>query len=161
MAEFIRVLQCFTCKTLEVLPDYEGDPRNDGFLERASEPHNRGEHLGNLLRIDKKDWDVESTRKQVIEKIWESSGHSGFDPSYYETKDQFTYDAHVCFQRHNRNPDCSDYKSDRMIIRPDTAAERKAAGLNPKHRAGIHLCNFCPVHSRYRAAQFDKNGSRN
>lgn len=157
--EYIRVLQCFSCKTLEVLPDYEGHPDGDEFLRKASEVHNRGGHLGNLLRVDRRDWDTPSTRDQLVEKIWESSGHSGFDPTFYATKDQYTYDAAVCYQKHNRPERCGDYKSDRMKLMPDTAAERKAAGLG-KFQSNVFLCQFCSQHAVWRSDQYDKLGLR-
>ena len=39
---------------------------------------------------------------------------------------------------------CPDYKSDRKELKPDTAKERKDAGLGAT-KTKIHLCDFCPV----------------
>jgi hypothetical protein len=37
--------------------------------------------------------------------------------------------------------------SDKMKILADSRAERKDLGLDPKTRASIKLCQFCPYHS--------------
>jgi hypothetical protein len=48
---------------------------------------------------------------------------------------------------HGRTSNCDDYMSDKMKILADSRAERKDLGLDPKTRASIKLCQFCPYHS--------------
>ena len=36
----IRLLYCYNCKTIEELPDFEGNPDDDVFLELLIEKHN-------------------------------------------------------------------------------------------------------------------------
>lgn len=151
MAEHIRLLQCITCKSLEELPDYEGNPDHDFLLQALVKNHkfpDGNEHFGHLHKVEKKFWDSPSTRASIEAQIREKSGHTGFNAEYYATKNTFQEDAHSCFAAHNRNPACSDYKTDSKRLTPGTAAERKAAGL-PKYRSpkDAYLCQFCPVHS--------------
>jgi hypothetical protein len=164
--ESIRLLQCLDCRTLEELPDYEGDPRQDFLLEALVKRHrfpSGTEHRGHLHKIEKKHWDSPSTRASIEAQIREKSGHTGFDAEYYATKNTFQDDAHSCFAKHGRNPNCSDYKTTSKRLTPSTAAERKAAGL-PKYSSpqDTFLCNFCPVHSlvvtaaRKKAGLYDK-----
>jgi hypothetical protein len=165
MAEHVRLLQCNTCKTLEELPDYEGDPKRDFLLEALLKAHrfpDGNEHFGHLHRVDKSHWDVPSTRATIEAQIREKSGQTGFNAEYYATKNTFQEDAHACFRAHNRNPDCSDYKTDSKRLTPGTAAERKAAGL-PKYRSAsdVYTCNFCPVHSLVVTAARKKAGLYN
>lgn len=147
MAEYTRLLLCKDCGTLEELPDYEGDPSRDFLLETLVQKHpNHTAHP--LMKVESKHWNVASTRATIIEQIRERTGHTGFDTTFYTAKATFQEDALQCFQRHNRNPACSDYKSSSKMLTPNTAAERKAAGL-PKYRSAQdkYLCEFCPVHS--------------
>lgn len=160
--EHIRLLQCLDCKSLEELPDYEGDPRGDFLLEALLKPHkfpDGNEHRGHLHKVEKKHWDSPATRKSIEAQIREKSGHTGLDPDYYATKNTFQEDAHRCFAAHNRNPACSDYKTDSKRLTPGTAAERKAAGL-PKYRSprDMYVCHFCPVHSMVVTAAREKAG---
>lgn len=157
--EFVRLLQCRECKTLEVVPDYEGPPEYDFLLEKLAAPHRRGGHLGDLFKVPESEWKLPSRRAEIEQRIWNETGFTGFDSAYYATRDTFREDALGCFQLHNRNPDCSDYHSDQKRLTPGTAAERKAAGL-PKFHAVVdrYLCDFCPVHSLVRAKQFRKLG---
>lgn len=164
MAEQVRLLQCNTCKSLEMLPDYEGDPRGDVLLETLVSRHvfpDGSRHFGNLHRLEKRHWDTESTRKEITAKIREESGHTGFDLSFYEAKATFQDDAFVCWAQHNRNPYCNDYKSDSKELKPDTSTDRKAAGIEKYHASGgarRYLCEFCPVDSLVKQAARKKAG---
>jgi hypothetical protein len=159
--EFVRILQCKSCKSLEQVPDVANKATADIVLNTVVVPHDDKGHpyALRLYRIEKKHWDSPSTRQEVIKRIQEESGVTGLDASFYTTRDTLTADAHTCFQQHNRNPDCGDYKHDSKRLKPDTAAERKAANL-PKYRAtkDVYLCEFCPVHSKWRSAQYKKYG---
>jgi hypothetical protein len=147
MAEHVRLLLCKTCGSLEELPDYEGDPSRDFLLEALVQKH--PDHIAHpLMRVEKKHWDSPSTRDSIIAKIRENTGHTGFDPAFYNAKNTFQEDAHECWKKHLRNPGCNDYKTASKRLTPDTAAERKAAGL-PKYRSpqDRFLCEFCVVHT--------------
>ncbi len=160
--EHVRLLLCKTCGTMEELPDYEGRPEGDFLLQTLVERH--PDHIAHpMLRVEKKHWDSPSTREAIIAQIRENTGHTGLDPAFYNAKNTFQEDAHACWKAHLRNPGCNDYMSSSKRLTPDTAAERKAAGL-PKYRSpkDVYLCTFCPVHSlvvteaRKRAGMYDK-----
>jgi hypothetical protein len=158
MAEHIRLLLCKTCGSLEELPDYEGDPSRDFLLEALVQKH--PDHIAHpLMRVEKKFWDSPSTRDSIIAKIRENTGHTGFDPAFYNAKNTFQEDAHACWTKHLRNPGCNDYKTASKRLTPDTAVERKAAGL-PKYRSpqDRYLCEFCPVHTLVVQAAREKAG---
>lgn len=158
MAEEIRLLMCFTDGTLEELPDYKGDPRGDTLLDILTERHkfpDGSRHFGQVLRVEKKHWENKSTRRAIENQIRESKGHSGLDTSFYESKNTFQEDAMKCFSDHNRNPRCSDYKSDKKRLSPGTAADRKKLGLGPSS-IKTYLCDFCPVKSIVQMAHYDK-----
>uniref|UniRef100_A0AAU3I9Z9 Uncharacterized protein n=1 Tax=Streptomyces sp. NBC_01393 TaxID=2903851 RepID=A0AAU3I9Z9_9ACTN len=158
MSEHVRLLLCKTCGSLEDLPDYEGDPSRDYLLEALVQKH--PDHVAHpLMRVEKKHWDIKSTRDSIIAKIRENTGHTGLDPAFYNAKSAFQEDAHTCWQKHLRNPGCNDYKTASKRLTPDTAAERKAAGL-PKYRSAQdrYLCEFCPVHSLVVQAAREKAG---
>jgi hypothetical protein len=165
MADKLRLLQCLTCKTLEEVEYYEGNPEHDFLLNRLLERHkfpDGSEHFGHLHVVDAKDWAVQSYREGIEKEIREKSGHTGFSPEYYATKNTFQEDALTCWQKHLRNPACNDYKDDSKRLTPGTAAERKAAGLpsldrSPRDR---YLCDFCPVHSLVKAVAYTKAGLR-
>ncbi|MDX3260749.1 hypothetical protein PV336_16130 [Streptomyces sp. MI02-2A] len=165
MAEHVRLLQCLDCKTLEELPDYQGDPRGDHLLEVMVQGHkfpSGTEHRGHLHRVEKKHWDSPTTRATIEAQIREKSGHTGLDPNFYAAKNTFQEDAMSCWKAHQRNPGCSDYKTASKQLTPGTAAERKAAGL-PKYRSAQDrfLCEFCPVHSLVVQAARKKAGLYN
>ena len=155
MAEKVRLLLCFECGTLEQLADYDGNPDLDWELNYLIEPHSfpSGEkHPGQLMNVEKKHWDNKSTRREIENKIRESRGHTGFDTSFYEAKETLKEDALVCFGKHNRNPGCPDYRSEKKRLSAGTNAERREIGLSP-HRSDQFLCSYCPVHSLVMAAK--------
>ena len=57
----------------------------------------------------------------------------------------------TCYSDHMRpKGQCPDYKSDKKLLKPETNAERKEAGLEKYERTGgpkVYLCDFCPVKS--------------
>ena len=158
MTEQVRLLLCHDCKSLEELPDYQGDPRGDILLTVLTDRHESAgiKHRGQLLRVDKKHWDSPSTKRAIENQIRESAGHTGLDTEFYATKNTFQEDALKCWEKHLRNPACGDYRSDKMILRPGTKADRKAAGL-PESTMKTWLCSFCPVHSLVQQAKNEKN----
>lgn len=151
--ENIRLLACSVCKTIEEIPDYEGRPEGDHLLTKSLEKHGPREnrHFGQLFKVSKEQWDnpnlKQEVAKQIANKLTAGEGE-GLGSEFYEIKDQFSEDAMTCWAQHNRTKSCGDYKSDKKRLTPDTADERRQAGLPQLGREkDIFLCQFCPVHS--------------
>lgn len=161
MAEEIRILRCDQCRTLEELPDYQGDPNRDHVLDALiRQKHTEGSgltHLGQLMKVDKQHWDSPATRKEILRQL--SVKTTGFDPETYKADEGFRADAMACWRKHLRVVECSDYKSTEKRLTPNTAKERKEAGL-PKYRAeqDVYLCDFCPAKSVVQHKVFKKRG---
>jgi hypothetical protein len=161
----IRLLQCYTCKTLEVLPDYPqaANPQDDASLHYVNEKHGgetQNPHNGALHRIEKRVWEDRAAKRQIVDEMWK--GTTGFTPSYYDVKDQMRDDAVTCWNEHrkpNSEQPCLDYRDNSKIIRPPTRKDRKQmarelelagqrnnidldrlANDMPK----LYLCSFCP-----------------
>lgn len=164
----VRLLSCGDCRTVEDLPDYQGDPAGDIFLHDALSKHvnpDGSPHAhGKLMDVETKHWLLPSHRESILKRIQEVSGHTGLDPDFYAAKATYGEDALKCFARHNRNPKCSDYKGRSKVLTPATQALRKELGI-PKYNSNNpsqnrYLCEFCPVHSvvmadaRWKAGQY-------
>jgi hypothetical protein len=161
--ENIRLLACKDCKTIEELPDYEGDPHEDHLLHHLTSKHRTDEHphIGQLFDVEKDKWQDQQVQQQVMRQISDrfTGGETGLGSEYYDIKDTYTADALHCWGQHRRDPNCSDYKSDSKRLTPDTASERKQAGLPPyRSNKDRYLCEFCPVHSLVMAAAHDRAG---
>ena len=166
MPENIRLLACKDCKTIEELPDFDGKPDDDYLLQHLTSRHitNEQPHIGQLFDIDKDKWNDQEMQRQVVDQIADrfTGGETGLGKEFYDIKNTYTADAFHCWKQHQRNPDCSDYKSDAKRLTPGTAKERREVGL-PEYRSNKdrYLCEFCPVHSlvvtaaRKRAGQYD------
>lgn len=149
MSDHLRLLLCLECKTLEPVPDYEGDPHNDWDLKYVIEKHaypSGDKHNGNLIRLPKKYWDNPEQRESIRKQINEGLVGGGLPDAFYDVKDTLNEDALQCFQRHNRNPGCPDYRSDAKRLSAGTDKERRDLGLAPL-RSNRFLCDHCPVHS--------------
>lgn len=157
----IRLLVCRTCKSIEELPDWEGSPESDTLLNISVQKHQQPtEHIGILLKFPLRYWVVPKVKEEIIKQI--RGGSTGLDVisnNFYQTKMTFHDDAMTCWGAHLRpKGQCPDYKSDKKLLKPDTAAERKAAGLERPGEAGpkVYLCDFCPVKS-YNMAKFNES----
>ena len=165
----IRLLYCFNCKSIEELPDFEGNPDDDTLLQVMIEPHQSAgvPHTGHIIKVGVKLWSTESYRKSIIEQIRDgvSGGLANLDPDYYTTRATFYEDAMSCYKKHNRPQDsCPDWKNDNKRLVPKTAAERKEAGLpGPDVSMGtkVYLCDFCPVKSTVMTKQRGAAGMYN
>lgn len=161
MAEEIRILRCDACRTLEELPDYSGDPKYDYVLDaliRKKHTEESGQtHVGQLMKVEKKHWDSPSIRKEILKQLGKET--SGFDPEFYRAQEGFKADAMDCWKRHLRPAECGDYKTAPYRLTPNTAAERKEAGL-PKYRSDrdIFVCDWCVCKSTAQEAHFTKLG---
>lgn len=161
--EQVRLLGCQQCRTIEEIPDYDGPPEYDHLLNNLVKRHetNGAKHIGALFKVPAKQWKDTNVQRDVSKQIAEklSGGETGLGSAYYDLKNTFQADAMSCWTKeHNRNPACSDYRSDRKRLTPDTAADRKAAGL-PEYRSNkdAYLCDFCPVQMLVEQAYHDKN----
>jgi hypothetical protein len=147
----IRLLVCRNCRSAEELPDWDGRPEDDVLLQITVERHQRPTpHVGLLFKFPVKYWARPDVKQQILKQISEgSSGLDVFGTKFYDTKSTFQEDAMKCYALHNRpTGQCPDYKSDRKMLKPDTAKERKEAGMDKESKGPkIYLCDFCPVKS--------------
>jgi hypothetical protein len=163
----IRLLFCKNCKTLEELPDFEGQrPEDDVLLQILTERHVSAgvPHTGQLMRVSLQFWAVPSIKEEITRQIFQNGapGLASLMPDFYETKATFSEDAMTCWRQHLSPKDsCPDYGSEKKRLLPDTRAERKDLGLAPAAEDGprVYLCQFCPVHAmvvqKQRAARGD------
>jgi hypothetical protein len=159
----IRVLFCRSCKTFDELPDYEGHPSDDLLLNLVVDKHQKPQpHIGLLFKFPLKYWAVPKVQEEIIKQITGGSeGLDVFGTNFYSVRMTFAEDAMTCYAQHNRPKDgCSEYKSDKKQLKPDTAAERREAGLERPGVSGpkIYLCDFCPVKSVVQKKAFDQKG---
>jgi hypothetical protein len=162
----IRILVCRTCKSIDEMPDYEGNPADDVMLNLTVGLHQKPQpHIGLLFKFPVKYWVVPKVREEIIKQIHGGSeGLDVFGTNFYSTRMTFAEDAMTCWSQHNRpKEDCGDYKSERKLLKPDTAAERKDAGLDRPGTSGpkVYLCDFCPVKSHVQKKAFTKKGLYN
>jgi hypothetical protein len=103
------------------------------------------------MKFPFKYWAVPKIQEEIIKQIrGGSEGLDVFQTKFYETKNQFAEDAMSCYSDHLRpKGQCPDYKSDKKLLKPDTDADRKEAGLEKAGKTGpkVYLCDFCPVKS--------------
>lgn len=169
----IRILQCFECKTMEVMPDYppDGPPQLDVVLHRLDEKHggaSQQPHYRTVLRIPEAAWNDRSAQKQIVDQAWKNE--TGFKPSYYDVKDTLKEDAVKCHIEHRRQVPCIDYRDSSKRLRAPTQDERNKLAANLprafkgdrdaiKHGAPqTFLCDFCPVQVAVEFAQRKARG---
>lgn len=151
----LRVFYCWNCKTIDELPDFQGNPEDDDLLGILVERHQSAgvPHGCTPFRIGVKTWSNTRIREAIIKQIKSETngGLDDLDPGYYATRSMFYEDAMKCYSLHLRPADsCPDYKSEKKRLVPDTKALRKEAGLSTPEKAGtthVYLCDFCPVKS--------------
>lgn len=154
------LLVCYSCKSIEELPylkvkrNEQGawDQSENPFLEKAVYPHDQKGCKGKLVDIDAFLWMSPKGREAALAGIKKQllEGSIGLDilGDFYDVKAGFSADAMTCFAQHNRpKGQCPDYKSSSKVLKPDTAADRKEAGLDIKKMPKTYLCDFCPVKS--------------
>lgn len=152
----IRLLRCTYCRTLEELPDYQGDPQYDVVLEELVQRHQQkhpfhDEKDAFLCRISEKAWRNPKIGRKVHDQIWsdlkEKGRLGGFVPEYYSTKSTFHEDAIKCHNKHNRQVPCIDWKVDRKRLGNPTKEGWREG------RVKVYLCDFCPVASKVMEAK--------
>lgn len=163
MSDHIRVLQCWDCRSMEELADFQGLPEHDHVLQhiderhggQSAQPHNRALH-----RVGKEHWDDRAVRKQIVKQMWAST--TGFVPEYYHTRDTMHEDAAKCFAKHHRQVPCLDYQDsskrlgnpawrDRLRLTKELRRDVGDLGPGPK----VYLCNFCPIQTYVDRAKHD------
>ena len=160
--EYILLLICKTCKSIEEIPylktgKYLGDGKYDQtdnpFLAESNAPHERKGCYGMLTDINFVYWMTPKIKESIIAQIKETftggknmaSGLDVFGTGFYDLKDNFSADAMSCWKVHNSpKGQCSDYKVDRKLLSAGTEQERKTEGLG-KSNIKVYLCDFCPV----------------
>jgi hypothetical protein len=152
--------------SLEVLPDFEGPEEDDVTLHVLGDRHRSPGHTEDSLavgKIEEEQWKQPEMQKGIEAELRKllAGGTTGFAASYYTAKETFKDDAMTCWVRdHNRDPGCSDYKSDKKLLKPGTSYDRKKLGL-PESRTKVYLCDFCPVKSLVQKKHFEKLGHYN
>ena len=152
----IRLLRCDVCHSLEEFPDFDGPPEYDVLLQMMLRKHHDSAgtaHVGRLIDVPKRAWEIPALRKTLIQQITQGSrGMAEFDSTYYDVQDTFREDALICYGQHLRPKEgCPDFNSDSKRLMPDTKGDRKEIGLTTRGMPVIHLCSFCPVRSYYDA----------
>lgn len=141
----LRLLACRDCKSIEELPDYEGNPRNDVLLEDTVSRHMTewSTHEVALIKVPTKWWQDKNIQPKLIEQI-SKGGSKGIEEiegaeDYYGTRDTYREDALKCFNRHDRpKQGCIDYQNhDKRIGNPTSEGWK----TGPR----VYACNFCPV----------------
>jgi hypothetical protein len=150
----LRLLICEHCGSVEEMPMYEGPWQQDTWLNEKLKAHllPSGEkthgnvHVG-IVESDKWMMHRDSIIAQMATEFTVPGKGAGLGISYYDTKSNFQADAFACWKEHNRTTNCDDYRSDKKRLFPDTRADRKELGLDPKSRPNTFLCDFCPYNS--------------
>ncbi len=160
------MLVCHTCEVIVPIPDYRGRAEYDEFLQARVAEHQypgsnptRG-HDMDLGTVSEKSWDNPQIRPQIVAEIMARTWHEvgGLGQALYDVQNNYKEDAMACWRfEHGRTSNCDDYMSEKKLILADSRAERKDLGLDPRQRAKISLCQFCPVHS---VVQQRKNKAR-
>lgn len=169
----MRVLKCTRCRSIEEIPDYDGPDGGENTMEYDlnlkffTDDHvNKGCSRDNftIYRFPTRFWIIPKVKDGIIAQLKDGAqGLDVFGTNFYDTKNNFSADAMNCWIReHNQTKDCADYKSDKKRLKPGTAAERAAIGLE-KEGSGpkVYLCDYCPVKSIVQEKAYKKRGLYN
>lgn len=145
----IRLLACFTCKTIDEIPDWDGPAEYDTLLQLTLDKHDT-HHEGRLFKVPLKYMIVPKIKEAIVQQIMQNvtKGLDVFGTDFYDTRMTFAEDAMKCYGLHLRpKGQCPDFRTERKRLVPKTAAERKDAGLSAPSLTGpkVYLCDFCPV----------------
>lgn len=172
----LRILVCHTCKAMVPIPDVPGGRGDDEMLmARVMEHQFEPEHVGReiqsrphemiLCRVPEQLWNNTQIRAHVVAEIQKHTRGAGDGEGLgelYDVKNNFMEDAMHCWRfQHGRTSNCDDYMSDKKLILADSRAERRDLGLDPRERASVKLCQFCPVHSVVQQRKNKKKGLYN
>ena len=173
----MRLLYCNACKTLDEIPDYDGQEEVDPLVEVVVREHNMRDPMAHggqrvnpmrLAVVDDLEWQFD--REKIIEQINRSNKQVGFDPWVGEAHNTFREDAHKCWVQH-RQPDlgagkaCIDYWDESKRIGRPTAIGRQIVKENEGlGKTDPHLCQWCPYYSgvvtevRFKKGQYKEGG---
>lgn len=166
----MRVLKCSRCRTIEVVPDYEGpeggenSAEYDLHLKFFTDPHVNGKcnrEDFSTVRFPTRFWVIPKVKESIERQLIQGAeGLDVFGTNAYAMRNNFQADAMTCWIKdHNQTDDCVDYKSDKKLIKPDTAKERLEAGLEKESRGPkVYLCDYCPYKSVVQKKAFKKQG---
>lgn len=165
---FVRLLQCFDCRTTELLPDFQGRADNDVILHEIDSKHGGHEeeiqrrHNRALHRVPQRVWERPKMREAIVKRMWEGTG---FSPSVYAVRDTLKEDAVKCFIKHRRSVPCIDYRDDsKRLGNPQREARenfRKEFGRDMREISGgprVYLCQYCPVEVKVQQKKQDLYG---
>lgn len=173
--DYINLLICKQCKDIKEVPYWKGgkklpeagryDQTDNPWLEGAIGACGPAGHFGILTDCLTVAWVGNAKLKEeILERIKKQilgGGSSGLDilgTNFYAVKDTYSADAMSCWKIHNSpKGQCSDYKAERKVLKPDTAAERKAIGLEAT-KSKIYLCDFCPVKMYNQKKAYEERG---
>lgn len=161
---YVRLLFCNTCLEVEQVPDYDGPPEYDHYLNyRVQQHHTDGRpHRGFLARCENKNEIIRAAIDEAA-ATRDPTAYPALGQQMYDLKQNYQAEAARCWKEHNRTLNCDEYRSDRKRLYADTRADRKAEGLsiNKDDRPNAWLCDFCPYHSvvmqRQQAAKGEYN----
>jgi hypothetical protein len=166
----MRVLKCSRCRTIEEVPDYEGPEGGENSAEYDlplkffTDPHVNGRCTRedfSTVRFPTRFWVIPKVKESVIHQLKEGAeGLDVFGTNAYAMKNNFQSDAMTCWIKdHKQTEDCDDYKSEKKLIKPDTAKERLEAGMAKEGRGPkVYLCDYCPYKSVVQKKAFKKMG---
>jgi hypothetical protein len=162
MPEYVRLLFCHTCRSVDELPDYSGPVDHDYYLAHRVAQHQFSEgnpHNGILGRAENTPESIDAAISQMESMTAPGTG-AGLGKVMYDLRDNYSAEAMQCWKRHNRTQNCDDYRTDKMRLWMDTRADRRAEGmtLDKNERPNIWLCDHCVVHSLVQQRQRKKAG---
>lgn len=150
----LRLIRCTDCRTIDELPDYEGDPAHDVLLsELLLNKHVYGSgttHEVALIKVPAKMWRDTKMQPRIVAQLSQgaSEGLAEVDRDFYSTKNTYQEDALKCFNAHHRpkGADCIDYRGhDKRIGNPTKEGWRGGAK--------VFICSFCPIQAKVDAAK--------
>lgn len=169
----MRLLKCIKCRSIEEVPDYDGPEGGENTMEfDLTQKFFTDQHVRKgcarddfiTIKFPTRFWIIPKVKEGIVAQLKDGAqGLDVFGTSFYDTKNNFTADAMTCWiKEHNQKTDCEDYKHDKKLLKPDTSAERLAAGLEKESRGPkVYLCDYCPVKSKVQEKAFKKKGLYN
>lgn len=159
MSGMVRLLFCHTCHSVDELPDFDGPPEYDHYLNYRVAQHqfpSDTPHRGLLAKCADDPKYINAAIDELENTVSPGQG-SGLGQQLYDLRDNFGAEAMQCWKRHSRTDDCDDYRSEKKRLWLDTRADRKAEGMPTRRedRPNIWLCDHCPVHSMVQRRQRD------
>lgn len=155
----MRLLICAKCKSIDEVPAYDGPEGGEDtvqydhtmrfFVDQHIERKCTNIQDRTVGHLPTRFWLIPKVKEGIIKQIQEGSqGLDVFGTQFYATRANLMADAMTCWIQHKQTKDCDDYKSDKKLLKPDTAKDRLEAGME-KLGSGpkVHLCDYCPMKS--------------